>query len=205
MNIDKFASNFIGGGIRPHLFQVSGSIGGKSGVEETQMFHIKSASLPASTLGKIEVPYRGRKIPIPGDRTFEAWTIGVLCRGDLMLRDEFERWSNDINEHQANLSGGYGEKSAPPDHQPHGNKSAGKGFGANKNVFRDWNVTQLDRGGNALKEYTFYGCWPSSISAIEVKSDEADSVAEFTVELSYSYWTTEGLHFKHNSHKQAKG
>ena len=58
MNIDKFASNFVGGGIRPHLFQVSGSIGADNTKRETQSFHIQSSQLPASTLGKIDVPYR---------------------------------------------------------------------------------------------------------------------------------------------------
>jgi len=197
MNIDKFASNFHGGGIRPHLFQVSGSIGADNTKRETQSFHIKSANLPASTLGKIEVPYRGRKIPIPGDRSFAEWTITVLCRGDLALRDSFEKWSNDINEHVDNVSG----LGNSPDHQPLGNNS---NF-ANPDVFKDWQVSQLDRGGNVLKEYTFYGCWPSEIAAIEVNAETVDSVAEFGVTLQYSYWTTEGINFRHPKHKKAMG
>ena len=197
MNIDKFASNFHGGGIRPHLFQVSGSIGSDNSKRETQSFHIKSASLPAATLGKIEVPYRGRKIPIPGDRTFAEWSVTVLCRGDLALRDSFEQWSNDINEHVDNVSGFGGS----PDHQPLGNNS---NF-ANPNVFKDWQISQLDRGGNILKEYTFYGCWPSEIAAIEVNAETTDSIAEFAVTLQYSYWTTDGINFTHPKHKKAMG
>ncbi|MBC8442761.1 MAG: phage tail protein [Proteobacteria bacterium] len=197
MNIDKFASNFVGGGIRPHLFQVSGAIGSDNSKRETQSFHIKSASLPASTLGKIDVPYRGRKIPIPGDRSFAEWQITVMCRGDLALRDSFEQWSNDINEHVDNLSG-FGNS---PDHQPLGNNSSY----ANPNVFKDWQISQLDRGGNVLKEYTFYGCWPSEIAAIALDADTNDTIAEFAVTLQYSYWTTEGINFKHSKHKKATG
>ncbi len=198
MNIDKFASNFVGGGIRSHLFKVGGDIGTYSGGRETQSFHIMSSQLPASTLGKIEVPYRGRKIPIPGDRSFAEWKVTVLCRGDLMLRDAFEQWSNDINEHVDNVSNRTGNS---PDHQPLGNR----GNYANPNVFKDWQIAQLDRGGNVLKEYTFYGCWPSEIAAIEVNAETVDSVAEFGVTLQYSYWTTEGINFRHPKHKKAMG
>jgi hypothetical protein len=202
MNIDKFATNFVGGGIRSHLFEVAGSIGSWTGGRETQSFHIQSSQLPASTLGKIEVPYRGRKIPIPGDRTFEPWKVTVLCRGDLKLRDAFEKWSNDINEHVDNTSGGgFLGFSGNPDHQPTGNA----GSRANPNVFKDWQIYQLDRGGMSIKEYTFYGCWPSSISAIEVSAETTDDVAKFDVELQYSYWTTKGQWFKHLKHRQARG
>jgi len=205
MNIDKFASNFVGGGIRSHLFEVSGDIGGfgSSSTRETMSFHIQSASLPASTLGKIEVPYRGRKIPIPGDRVFEPWKVTILCRGDLVLRDAFESWSNDINEHVDNVSGGPAGGGA--DHQPLGNEKKGFGHGVNRFVFKDWQIAQLDRGGNVIKEYNFYGCWPSSIAAIELSADTQDDLAKFDVELQYSYWTTEGRIFKHAKHNKITG
>ena len=76
-NISSFAGQFLKGGIRPHLFEVNGTIGPFS--DEKIPFLVKAAQLPASTLGLIEVPYRGRKIKVPGDRTFAEWQITVLA------------------------------------------------------------------------------------------------------------------------------
>ena len=182
-NISTFASGFHGGGIRPHLFEVSGVIGaGGTTTREAQSFHIKAASLPASSLGIIEVPYRGRKVKIPGDRTFAEWSITILCRSDMRLRNEFETWSDKINAHITNTSG---------DHQPMAN-GAQSGSQPEGDVFTQWGISQLDRSGAHVKDYTFYGVWPSEIGAVELDYETTDSVAEFPVTLQYTYWTTAG-------------
>ena len=197
-NISDFAAGFVGGGIRPHLFEVKGEIGGVEGVASNSRFadkpfHIKAASLPASTLGIIEVPFRGRKIKIPGDRTFAEWSITILCTGDMNLRGGFEAWSNDINEHVQNTSG---------DHQPLSNAQAPSIFGLSEPlIFKDWSIRQLNRMGETVKDYTFVGCWPSEVGQIELDYETTDSVAEFPVTLQYSYWTTAGYAwYGHNDH-----
>ena len=131
---------------------------------------VKAAQLPASTIGLIEVPYRGRKIKVPGDRTFAEWTITVLADGDFDLRNKFEAWSNRIQTHRSNIS---------PDATPLTNTS---------DIFQDWQIFQLDRAGNRLKAYNFVGCWPSEVSAIDVNFETTDSLSEFTVTLQYTYW-----------------
>jgi len=166
--LSQFAGNFVKGGIRPHLFQVEGQIGPFS--DEKIPFLVKAAQLPASTIGLIEVPYRGRKIKVPGDRTFAEWTITVLADGDFDLRNKFEAWSNRIQTHRSNVS---------PDATPLTNTS---------DIFQDWQIFQLDRAGNRLKAYNFVGCWPSEVSAIDVNFETTDSLSEFTVTLQYTYW-----------------
>ena len=99
-------------------FQVEGQIGPFS--DEKIPFLVKAAQLPASTIGLIEVPYRGRKIKVPGDRTFAEWTITVLADGDFDLRNKFEAWSNRIQTHRSNIS---------PDTTPLTNTS---------DIFQDW-------------------------------------------------------------------
>jgi hypothetical protein len=167
------------------LFEVSGTIGADASTEtrKAESFHIKSASLPASSLGIIEVPYRGRKVKIPGDRTFAEWSITILCRSDLRLRNQFEQWSQTINKHVENTSG---------DHQPMAN-SQNAGSGPEPDVFTEWGISQLNRAGDHVKDYKFYGCWPSEIGAVELDYETTDSVAEFPVTLQYTYWTTSGL------------
>ena len=96
-------------------------------------------------MDKIGIPYRGRQIKIPGDRTFDSWTITVLVDGDYELRNKFEAWSNLINQFENNtpqVDGGFFT-------------SAGSGF--NTDVFCDWKVSSLNRQGNAIKTYNFVG------------------------------------------------
>ena len=93
--------NKIGDLARPNLFQVeltfpqltaTANIGGSGGAADAAESEaasapfggnlatllVKAANIPASTVGVIEVPYRGRTIKIAGDRTFEPWTVTVL-------------------------------------------------------------------------------------------------------------------------------
>lgn len=73
MNIKRFANAMQGAGVKPSLFEVQGSIGGSQSA--LTPFLVKSASLPGTALGTIEIPYRGRRIKVPGDRTFGDWSI----------------------------------------------------------------------------------------------------------------------------------
>tara|TARA_Y100000004_G_scaffold133161_1_gene150385 strand:+ start:1747 stop:2304 length:558 start_codon:yes stop_codon:yes gene_type:complete len=173
-NVGNFAANVVKGGARPHLFEVTGSIGAGETSGQLKTFLIKAAQLPASSLGIIEVPFRGRKVKIPGDRTFAEWTITVISDGDFKLRKEFERWSQAINAHVANTS-------SDTAHQPL----------AASSVYQDWNIKQLDRQGNKVTEYEFNGCWPSEVSAMEVNYETTDTIHEFTVTLQYTYWTNQ--------------
>ena len=175
-NIDGFAGKFLKGGIRPHLFEVQGNIG-SLGQDEAAPFLIKAAQLPASTVGIIEVPWRGRKLKVPGDRTFAEWTITVLADGNFNLRDKFEAWMSAINSHEGNVQQG---EPSPMEDGP---------------IYQDWQVYQLNRQGDSIKGYNFIGCFPSEISTIDLNSETTDSLSEFTVTMQYTYWssnTTDG-------------
>ena len=52
----------------------------------------------------------------------------------------------------------------------------------------DLAVEQLDRQGQVLKRYDFRGCWPSSVSAIDVSYDSENTIEEFGVEFQITYW-----------------
>ena len=69
-NIDDFKANLIGGGARANQFRVT--ITPPSGIAigldvRRASFLATASSLPASTLGEIEVPFRGRTIYVSGD------------------------------------------------------------------------------------------------------------------------------------------
>lgn len=64
----------------------------------------KSAALPASNLGVIEVPFRGRTVKIAGDRTFDTWTATFVNDEDMRIRAFMEEWMGEINSHAGNKS-----------------------------------------------------------------------------------------------------
>lgn len=173
-NLSEFKSKFIGGGARPNLFEAqvyfpSGVSGGDKATKLSS-FMIKAASIPPSVLGTIEVPYRGRKLKVAGDRTFEPWTITVINDTGMELRKAFEDWMNLINRHTSNTS-----------NLPTGALS----------YYKNMIVKQLGRENSttALQTYTFVDAYPTNISAIELNYETNDQVEEFTVEINYQYWT----------------
>jgi hypothetical protein len=95
LGVDDFKSKLVGGGARPNMFKATVNFPGFAGGEvELTSFLIKAAALPASTIGAINVPFRGRQVIIAGDRTFEPWTITVINDTDFKVRNAFERWMN---------------------------------------------------------------------------------------------------------------
>ena len=90
-NIIDFKSK-LNGGVRPNLYQVDidfptraieGKLTASKGtlMGETR-YLCRSTSLPTHSQGLIEVPFRGRFLKIPGDRTFEAWTATFYNTAD---------------------------------------------------------------------------------------------------------------------------
>ena len=86
--ISEFKTKLINGGARPNLFLVRlnfpttlseiadiGQIESSNILTERAEFLVKTAQLPASTIGTIDVPFRGRMLKIAGDRTFEPWSV----------------------------------------------------------------------------------------------------------------------------------
>lgn len=169
--LDNFKAKLKGGGARPNLFKVNipfpSATGGSS---ELASFMIKAASLPSSVIAPIPVPFRGRKLNIAGDRTFEPWTITVINDTSMDIRNAFERWMDLINANSENVSAYNGSNSL--------------------NYFTNALVHQLDRDETITKTYEIIGAFPTNVGAIELNYETNDMVEEFTVELTYQYWTS---------------
>lgn len=169
LGVDDFKAKLVGGGARPNLFKATVNFPAYAGGDvELTSFMVKAAQLPASTIGAINVPFRGRQVLIAGDRTFEPWTITVINDIDFKVRNAFERWMNGINQHRANTG-----LTNPVDYQA------------------DMEIAQLDKAGNEVKVYKFRGTFPTAMSAIEVSYESTDQVEEFTVELQVQYWESD--------------
>ena len=106
-NLTSFKGK-IGYGVRPNLFMVQvtdleDNLADSDKVKGTDAdftFLCRSAGIPASTIGTVEVPFRGRVIKLPGDRTFESWTVTVMADESMDVRAYFEKWMNKLNKHE---------------------------------------------------------------------------------------------------------
>ena len=166
LNIDDFKAKLKGGGARANLFKATINFPAYAqGDVEITSFMCKAAQLPGSIMGVIEIPFRGRQLRIAGDRTFETWSPLIINDTDFKVRDSMERWMNGINAHSANTG-----LVAPADYSA------------------DLIVEQLDRDEAVLKRYNFRGCFPTSISAIDLAYEANDAIEEFTVEFQVQYW-----------------
>ena len=192
-NIIEFKSR-LNGGVRPNLYEVEinfpTGVGGtgtgaddqKVSLSEQGKYLCRSTSLPTHSQGLIEVPFRGRFLKIPGDRTFEAWTATFYNTADFNLRAAFEQWINLGNQVDENIG-------------------ATTGLNA---IFKDIYIRQLSKdasqsmaGGptpsfgtdknQVLRTYKLFDAWPTSVGAISVAFDSNDALEEFDVEFQYQY------------------
>ena len=175
-SINDFKANLIGGGARANQFRVTitppPGIAIGLDVRRTS-FMCKGTNLPAQELTPIEVPFRGRKIYIAGDREFgETWTTTFINDTDFMIRNAMERWSNGINDLALNTG-----VIDPADYQT------------------DLTVEQLDRDDTILKTYIFRSAWPVNISQIELTSEAADALEEFECTWRYQHFEASGVNF----------
>ena len=176
-NISSFLST-VKQGVKNNLFLVSfefpDSLSEKPTSEVVNML-CKSAALPSSNLGVIEVPFRGRTVKIAGDRTFDTWTATFIGDRDFTIRHGFEKWMEGINKHEANTAATF-----KPD-------------GGSEGYLVDLKVDQLERDstdpGSILRTYTLIGCFPTNISQIDLAYDSNDQIEDFTVEFQLQYWT----------------
>jgi hypothetical protein len=167
-SINEFRSQLVGGGARPSLFQVQ-ITNPVLGIADFKVpFMVKTAALPASTLGEYTVPYFGRLVKYAGDRTFEPWSVTVINDEDFGIRNAMEAWSNSINSHVTN------SRSLP------------------QNYKSDAVITQFSKDGSILRVYNFEGLFPTQISDIQMGWELTDQIQEFTVSFNYDVWTIAG-------------
>ena len=184
-SIVDFKQKLTGGGARSNLFEVEIEYpieiavdSSANGPKEFGKFMIKAAEIPASNLGNIPVPFRGRVLPIAGDRTFDPWTVTIINDTNFRIREAMEVWSNSINDLQTSQG-----TINPADYQ-----TSAK-------------VKQLSRKGgvdpgaiDVLREYRFEGIYPNVVSSIPLDYGATDQIEEFQVTFNYLFYSvTDGI------------
>tara|TARA_B110000467_G_scaffold2507_1_gene2093 strand:+ start:1678 stop:2268 length:591 start_codon:yes stop_codon:yes gene_type:complete len=164
--ISDFKNNFRGG-VRPNLFQVliTAPIFGQMNLE----FLGKSTSLPASSVPKFSVPYRGRQLQVPGDRTFADWSVTILNDPEWENRTKIESWMNAMSQHSQNIS-----------------------TLSSSDIYGRAAISQLSREGTVLRTYRIEDIFPTEAGAIELGMGSNDTVEEFVVTFAVNNFTIDG-------------
>ncbi len=169
-SIENFRSRLEFGGVRPTMFQVEitfpAGLTADNDAAESAHYLVKAAQLPASTVGVIDVPFRGRKLKVSGDRSYADWSTTITNDHSFGLRVTLEKWSELVQNHNFVL-------------------------GANelRNYFGSAIVRQLDRDAQQIRAYKFEGIWPSSVGEIGLDFDSTDQVEFYDCTWAVQYWT----------------
>jgi len=179
MNLTDFKDQF-NGGTRPNRFLVTGEVGKYGGAATPHTFHVRSTFLPPVTNITLTLNAYGRKVNIPGDREYSPWQMTIyddIKNGSTTqanpthLWDLFTKWQNEINSHNSNQP----DRSGAPGPEP---------FLQYK---RDWTIQHLNLNGNStpLKTFQLIGCWPKTVSDIDLNMTRRNFMNTFSVIMLY--------------------
>ena len=178
--IDTFRQTALSaGGARANLFDVTisdidANLMGAAGVKEFT-FACKAANIPAMAVGVVEVPYFGRVVKVPGNKTFDNWSVTIINDEGFAIRNGFEKWVASMGTHIGNIQ-------------------SAASSALTSALFGNAQVRHFAKTGPAdspapIAKYNFVNIFPVTVSEITLGWDANDAIEEFTVEFAYDYWT----------------
>ena len=181
--ISDFKGALIGGGARNNLFEVELTTlpAGISWNASDFSYMCKAATLPASNIANIDIPFRGRTFKVAGDRTIDPWTVTIINDENFNLRNAFEEWTDLIAKLDNNLG------ATDPEAYMVNAKVYQLGRGSTPN-----SKSNSGTANSVLKEYEFYNIWPSTVAAIDLSYDSTDSIEDFTVDFQVQSYKFNG-------------
>ena len=181
--ISDFKGALIGGGARPNLFEVEPTTlpAGISWNASDFSYMCKAATLPASNVANIDIPFRGRIFKVAGDRTIDPWTVTIINDENFNLRNAFEEWTDLIAKLENNMG------ATDPEAYMVNAKVYQLGRGSTPNA-----KSNSGTANSVLKEYEFYNIWPSTVAAIDLSYDSTDTIEEFTVDFQVQSYKFNG-------------
>ena len=176
MAVNAFNKNLVGfrqklGDFsRNYMFRISvpAWYGGDTGIETLSMM-ARSVSLPAYKIKTTQIGFQGMKMNVATVPEFDPnFTVEILADEKQVLRGNIMKWMSYIYDpatmEASTLDGDNGYK--------------------RDNVV----VQQLDRAGQTIMAYQFYGLFPSSCDSIKLSHDEVDP-QKFSVTFAYDFFT----------------
>ena len=138
--------------------------------DSDDLVYIKTATIPERNITNIAVPYMGLQFNVPGNATYpnsESYQLTFYCDENSTIRQKFEQWSRDVFN-DASSTGNY--------------------FSPTQNA--TLNLVQLDNQQNVVAQYQLVGVSVRNVGPLQYNmADGNGATVEFTVTLSYHYWT----------------
>jgi len=163
--------------VRPSLFLVSTSFANmpnnvKSSQELEGGLLIKSTTLPGTSIGTVEIPYRGRKVYLPTHRQLPGdISMSIIYHKTQDWHKEFTSWMDSFQTAA-------------------GSEIVGDDPSSDTMTIESRNPSEpADGAAGKFHTYTLYGCIPTSIGAAELSAESAESLLEFTINIQYTYHT----------------
>jgi len=162
-SLDRFISGFKNPA-KTNLYKLIIKGEGGAVVPELEGFNIraKGAQLPTSDINIVEIPYKGRKVKIPGERTFAEWTVTIMETAEMGVRKAFERWISVMDAED----------------------TIQRNTAALCTI--DCILLKPDNQTPSMT-YTLFGAFPSSIASVDLTFDEQTAPLEYSVTFQYSY------------------
>ena len=181
--ISDFKGALIGGGARPNLFEVElttfpAGIGWNA---SDFSYMCKAATLPASNVAAIDIPFRGRTFKVAGDRTIDTWTVTIINDESFNLRNAFEELADLIAKLENNLG------ATDPNAYMVNAKVYQLGRGSSPS-----SKSNTGTANSVIKEYEFFNIWPSAVAAIDLSYDSTDAIEDFTVDFQVQSYKFNG-------------
>jgi hypothetical protein len=165
-NVNDFVNRLSGGGARANQYQVR--LAGPGVNTEMLSFLCRSATMPASSVGEVAVPFRGRVVYVAGERTYADWTVGIFNDAGWTIRSQLEAWSNSVMDVGATTGG----------------------LQSPESYYGEADIIQLSRNEDVIWQAHLYSVWPTNIAEIALAYDTNDIVEEYDVTFRFNYMTT---------------
>jgi hypothetical protein len=153
---------------RTNLFRVTRL--GDQRFEDGELLYVESTTLPGRSITNIPVPFMGLVFNVPGTATYNnsgAYSVTFRIPQGLSVRRKFEQWSREI----FNDIDSSGEYSIP-----------------SNAVTNQMQMVLIDKKGEALRTYTFYGVYCQNIGDINLDITTAGEIMKQQATLAYQYW-----------------
>lgn len=147
---------------RPYLFYCKIFYGT---VFVDHVYLVKSTSLPAQSIKDATADWQGNQYKIATTNDYADFTITFMSDKDMLLRESFYSWMEEIHNVDTNI---------------HGRPGASGGY------FGKIILDQLSGQNDVLQSYTLYGAWPTGMKELSLDYSKKE-LASFDVTFKYQY------------------
>jgi len=161
----------IKGGARSNLFWVvplNGTVAPKYSAYGlgTLPYLVKASSFPSTEMTDLAPKFKGRSVPIPGDRTFGDWNMSVYIPPSHTTRRMFIDWSDSYNDLETNV------------------RERAKSY---EDIYKEFAVFQATTENTISYAIKISGAMCTNVGQVALDNDSTN-LETFEVGVKYQFW-----------------